>query len=587
MENQIEEVKNKTDIASIIGERIELKKAGRNYKANCPFHGEKTPSFVVSPELQIFKCFGCAESGDVIAFLEKYEGMDFYEALKYLADRAGIKLKQIEGRNQSEKEKLYEINELAARYYNYILLNLPSGKPGLDYLTVERGLKIETIKAFNLGYAPDREVGLFDFMTKKKKYDPKDLELAGLVGHSGSRYYDRFRGRVIFPIYDARGNVIALAGRILPSLDHKTVGKYINSPETPVYHKSASLYGINVTKAEIKKSGVAVVVEGELDLISCYQAGIKNIVCIKGSSLTTDHVRILSRITGEIVLALDSDFAGEEASRRGIAHAYESGLNVKVATFRKYKDPDEFARYDIEGFKKVLSGAGSAWDFLINNIVTKFDSSTGEGKAMISREAIPVLAMIGDKIVQAHYISYLSQRVNVSEEVVARELERQLNQKKSDEPKLYSEARDVNITPRREILESRLLSLIFENPQKYITQYSPLIASPFNERVISEYKSFSKSGVSFKLPEFIKALPAELSSHFSEIMLAQESEDEAEIESELEGVKKEIEAMSLKEELGDLSRKITEYEEAGEKEKSTEAQKKFTEVSLRLSKRAS
>jgi len=584
MDNQIEEVKNKTDIVAIIGERIELKKAGRNYKAPCPFHGEKTPSFIVSPELQIFKCFGCSEAGDVFAFLEKYEGMDFYEALKYLAERAGVKLKPIEGRNQSEKEKMYEINALAARYYNYILLNLPSGKPGLDYLTVERGLKIETIKTFNLGFAPDRESGLFDFMAKKKKYDPKDLELAGLTGTSSRGHYDRFRGRVIFPIYDARGNVIALAGRILPNFDRKDVGKYINSPETPVYHKSASLYGINITKADIKRAGVALVVEGELDLISSYQAGIKNIVAIKGSSLTADHVRILSRITGEIVLALDSDFAGEEASIRGIAHAYDSGLNVKVATFRKYKDPDEFARHDIEGFKRVVSNAGSAWDFMINIIVARHDSSTGEGKAMISREAIPVLAMITDKIVQAHYVAYLSHRINVSEEVVARELERHLNQKKSDEPKLYSEAKDVTITPRREILESRLLSLIFENPQKYITQYSPLIVSPFGERVISEYKNFSKEKKEFNLAEFIKSLPAELSSRFSEIMLGQETEDPGEIEIDLTGIKRDIEIADLKDSRAKLQKEIAEFEEKGEEKKLLEATGKFNEAGMRLSK---
>lgn len=592
-DNQIEEIKQKTDIVSIIGERIELKKAGRNYKANCPFHGEKTPSFIVSPELQIFKCFGCSESGDVIAFLEKYEGMDFYEALKYLAERAGVKLKPIEGRNQSEKEKLYEINELAARFYNYILLNHEAGEAGLEYLTRERGLKTDTIKTFNLGFAPPQETALFDFLTKKKKYDPKDVELAGLVFHSGTRYFDRFKGRAIFPIYDARDNVIALAGRILPQFERKDVGKYINSPETPVYHKSSSLYGINVTKHEIKKESLAVIVEGELDLISSYQAGIKNIVAIKGSSLTTDHVRILSRMTTEVVLALDSDFAGEEASRRGIAHAYDSGLNVRVATFRKYKDPDEAARHDPEGFKKSLEKAIPAWDFLINTCVSKFDSSTGEGKLKISHEIIPILSMIADKIVQSHYVSYLARLIHAPEEAIAKELERYVNQKTSEEPRLYSENKDVNITPRREILESRLLSLIFENPQKFIPEYSSLLLIPFSKRVVSEYKNFRKNlGESgkkkaFLMSEFIKTLPPELASGFSEKLLEESENTTDNPETEILKIKKEMETVELKDELKDLASQISEFEEKEDRENLLKVQKRFGEASLRLSKMSS
>ena len=588
-DNQVEEVKQKTDIVSIIGERIELKKAGRNYKANCPFHGEKTPSFIVSPELQIYKCFGCQKAGDALNFLEEYEGMDFYEALKYLAERAGIKLKPISGRNQSEKEKLYEINALAARFYNYILLNLPVGKTGLDYLTKERGLKVETIKTFNLGFAPERETALYDFLIKKKKYDVRDVELSGLIVRVGARYVDRFRGRAIFPISDSRGNVIALAGRILPIIETKLlpagrqVGKYINSPETPVYHKASSLYGINVTKSEIKRESVAVVVEGELDLISSYQAGIKNIVAIKGSSLTTDHVRILSRITTEIVLALDSDFAGEEASRRGIAHAYESGLNVKVATFRKYKDPDEYARHDKEGFKKVLTKAVSAWDFLINTIVAKHDSSMGEGKAKISREAVPVLSMITDKIVQAHYVALLARRINVSEEVVAGELGRYLSVQKSQTQKLYSQTKSVTITPRREILEDRLLSLIFENPQKHIPEYASLLSSPFSKGIVSGYTDFAKNTKKFVLLEFVKTLPAELSVRFSELMLGIGDAD-TNVEKELESVKKEIEIVDIRVEMEGLRTKISEFEDKGEEKELSKAEKRFNELALNLKK---
>jgi len=288
-ENQIEEVKGRTDIVDIIGERIELKKAGRNYKANCPFHGEKTPSFMVSPELQIFKCFGCGEAGDVFGFLEKYEGMEFSEALKYLADRAGIKLQKLHGGQSSEKEKLIEINTQALRFYNYLLLSHPVGKKALDYLINDRGLKKETIKEFQLGFSPQNSYPLQKYLIDKKKFEAKDIERAGIGILRGSGFYDRFGGRVIFPLFDHRGNPIGFSGRILP-WDKRETGKYINSPETPIYHKSNVLFGLNLTRSFIKKKKTAIVVEGELDLISSWQAGIKNIVAIKGSALTDEQI---------------------------------------------------------------------------------------------------------------------------------------------------------------------------------------------------------------------------------------------------------------------------------------------------------
>ena len=291
MNDQVAEVKAKTDIVSIISERIELKKAGRNYKANCPFHGEKTASFMVSPELQIFKCFGCSEAGDVFSFLEKFEGMEFPEALKYLADRAGVKLTRGTFGDSTEKEQLIEINTQTLKFYNYMLTNQPVGKRALDYLLKDRGLKMEIIKEFQLGYSPENSYPLSNFLIGKKKFSPKMIEMAGIGLPSGQNIYDRFNGRVIFPLFDHRGNPIGFAGRVLP-WDKRDTGKYINSPETPLYHKSSVLFGLNLTRPLIKKKKVAIVVEGELDLISSYQAGIKNVVAIKGSALTEDQVRL-------------------------------------------------------------------------------------------------------------------------------------------------------------------------------------------------------------------------------------------------------------------------------------------------------
>src|SRR6266404_4981814 len=266
-DSQIEEIKSKVDIVNIIGEHVKLTKAGTNYRGLCPFHNEKSPSFMVSEELQIYKCFGCGEGGDVFTFLEKYEGMEFPEALKYLAEIAGVKLVSSAPVDNS-KEILYEINNLAAKFYNYLLVSHSIGKVALNYLKEERKINDDSIKTFNIGFAPLNKNVLTDFLVNKKKFKLKDIEKAGLILVKNN-VYERFNGRIIFPISDHRGNVIAFAGRQLPPGNPRS-GKYINSPETPIYHKSNSLYGLNLTKDFIKKSGFAVVVEGEVDLISSF-----------------------------------------------------------------------------------------------------------------------------------------------------------------------------------------------------------------------------------------------------------------------------------------------------------------------------
>src|SRR4030043_909411 len=294
MESQVDEVKSRVGIVGLISEYIPLKKAGRNYKALCPFHGEKTPSFMVSPELQIYKCFGCGESGDAFSFLEKYEGMEFGEALKYLADKAGIKLKPLHPGQFGEKERFFEINRIASKFYNYVLLSHPAGKEALKYLTRERGLKIDILKKFQLGFSPYKEDALAKVLIKRK-YQESELINGGLV-YRGRGLVDRFSGRVIFPLFDHRSNVVGFAGRILPKDDKGDRAKYINSPETPVYHKSRVLYGLDLAKAEIKRSKEVVIVEGELDMISSWQAGIKNVVAIKGSALTDEQIGLISRL---------------------------------------------------------------------------------------------------------------------------------------------------------------------------------------------------------------------------------------------------------------------------------------------------
>lgn len=586
MNDQVAEVKLKTDIVTIIGERIDLKKAGRNYKAACPFHGEKTASFMVSPELQIFKCFGCSEAGDAFTFLEKFEGMDFPEALKYLADKVGIKLVNTRTGVNTDKEKILEINTLTLRFYNYLLLNSPTGARALEYLIKDRGLSRATIEEFQLGYSPEDQTVINKFLIVKKKFTPKEIELAGLGIPRGGSIYDRFRGRVIFPLFDHRGNPIGFSGRLLPWLN-QDMAKYINSPETPVYHKSNVLYGLNLTRGQIKKKKVAIVVEGELDAISSYQAGIKNVVAIKGSALTEEQVRLLSRFAPKFILALDSDMAGDSASRRAITIAGNMGVEVKVAKISGGKDPDEAARHDLDGYKKDLIASEGVWDYLIDSIFSRFDVDSGAGKAKISKELGPILSEIEDKIVQAHYMNLVAKKLGVPLEAVTEQIAKSEPRSNGASGVVVEVGVQPNRAGRREMLESRLLALAFlSNPKVLLTsEVGEVVSSVFCKKLVGHYSEFAKNNQKFNVSDFGKSLPAELFDGFSKLMIndSQDSENASELEKELDLVKKELKILEVKANLKLIAQEMRNLEETNEKEKLLKAQNKFNKLASSLS----
>jgi DNA primase len=411
MVDQLEEIKRKIDIVELINEFVPLKKTGRNFKALCPFHSENAPSFVVSPERQIFKCFGCGESGDIFGFLMKTEGLEFGEALRILAKRAGVKLRRYQP-SEAEKQKtlLYEINHLASEFYHYLLASHRVGKQALQYLKVKRGIKDETIHLFKLGFAPAMWDGLQKFLVGKKGYQVEALEKAGLVikSEKGRGYYDRFRARIMFPLEDHRSNVAGFAGRTLDP--RQTEAKYINTPETLIYHKSDLLYGLKQNKEAIKKANAVILVEGELDTLSSYQVGVKNVVAIKGSALTGSQVSLLKRFTENLVLALDRDVAGDQAARRGIEVADQAGMAIKVVKLRGGKDPDEVAQKNASLWKKLVKEAMPVYDYFLDLALTRFKAKTAEGKRAIGKEMVPVLAKISDEIVRSHYIGQLADK---------------------------------------------------------------------------------------------------------------------------------------------------------------------------------
>lgn len=590
MNDQVEEVKGRVDIISLIGEYVPLKKAGRNFKAPCPFHSEKTPSFMVSPELQIFKCFGCQVAGDAFKFLELYEGMEFREALKFLADKVGVKLVTYSGQKESEKEKLLAINALAAKFYNFFLLSHPRGTLALSYLTKERRINEDTIKTFQLGYSPDSPFILHRFLVEKKGFKPYDIEAAGVGIVRNNTVYDRFAGRIMFPLSDARGNVVGFIGRVLPQAK-TNLGKYVNSPETAIYHKSRILYGLNFTKEEIKKTGSAILVEGQMDLLPLWQAGIRNAVAIAGTSLTEDQVRLISRFTKDVIFSLDTDFAGDVAARRGIDIAQKEGLAVRVARLRGFKDPGEAVATDPEGYKNALKAAVGVWDYIIESIFAKGEVASGEGKGKVAREVVPVLAGISDRIVQSHYIGAVALKLGVPDEVVAKSVEEFLTKSTAgmtfSAPWVPDLKKAATRQERRRIIEIRLLSLCFQFDYKRIlADVGKEVKAPLAKKIVEKLAEFAASKKEFSAAKFLSFLPSELKTGFSEMELydfEKVSPNPDFFDREVEALLREIEILDIRQRLEELSAKMKEFENEREFEKLKDAQEKFGEIARKLS----
>jgi DNA primase len=419
--SQINQVKESSDIIAIINERIPLQRSGQNYRANCPFHGEKTPSFFVSEAMQRYKCFGCGETGDVFTFLEKYENMTFSESLQFLAERAGIKLQEFKHTAaDDEREQLVAILNLTKEYYHYILQEHQAGEVARQYLK-QRGVTQESIKIFQLGFSVESWDGLLSYLHHKKKYPLALIDKAGLiVKGKGGRYYDRFRNRVMFPLTNHRGQVVGFSGRTLDP-DAKTA-KYINSPETTLYHKSELLFGYSQLRQFIREQQTVVVVEGELDVSSSAQAHVNNVVGLKGSALTEQQAGLLDRVAQKVVLSLDADKAGIEATKRAITVSAKRGYELRVIILPEGKDPDQLAKTKPDVWRQTVKQSVSVPDFFLTVLQAQHDVSTPEGKREVMKEMIPVLRSIEHAVERDFYIKKLATVLAVRESVVREDL---------------------------------------------------------------------------------------------------------------------------------------------------------------------
>ncbi|MGA1874872.1 MAG: DNA primase [bacterium] len=453
------------DVIEIISEFVSLAKAGKEYKGLCPFHAEKTPSFTVNPEKKVFHCFGCGAGGDVLSFLMKYENCSFSEALEFLAKRQGLTLPEgnndaLSGRRCREREIIIRINELAARYYHSLLLAPGIGERAGKYLD-SRDISREMREEFCLGYSKESWNDLLLFL-KQNKISLQQAARSGLLssrreGGGAGDFYDRFRGRIIFPICDEYGHMIALGAR---RIDESSPGpKYLNSPETPAYSKGKCLYGLFQAKHAIRNCGYALVVEGYLDFLSLYQGGMKNTVATLGTALTQDHVKLLSRYTRKVIFIYDADLAGISAMSRGIGIFQGQNVEVKILSLPSGFDPDSFIRqYGPDELTRQVERSVPATRFLIDQSLRKNDISTIEGKAQTVKEIMSILRKISDPFVQMEYIKMAADLLAIQEETLLDEFRRSVRKRSSKGQGLQIISR---IQPKaEEIAERVLLGLI-------------------------------------------------------------------------------------------------------------------------------
>ena len=412
----IDEVKQRADIVEVISQYASLTKSGRTFRALCPFHSEKHPSFFVYPEQQSWHCFGaCNTGGDVFSFIMKKQDVGFGDALRLLADKAGITipLRREEEAGRDEREKLYQVNGAAAQYFHNLLLNSPPGEKARNYLA-SRGLSLKTIIDFQLGFSPNSWEALRQYLVERG-YTESELLTAGLVVEAeGGKTHDRFRNRLMFPIQDIRGHITGFGARVLDD----SLPKYLNSPQTPIFDKSGSLYGINLAHTAIKQQNLAVIVEGYIDVITAHQNEFNNVVASMGTSVTEKQVSTLRRLTKNMALALDADAAGEEAMLRSVDYENIIGAEVKVIILPEGRDPDDVIKEGAQAWQDLMEEALPVVDYTFNVVTSDLDLTTAKGENLAVVKLQPIIDGIRDPVRRAHYIQKLARQIKKSERIV-------------------------------------------------------------------------------------------------------------------------------------------------------------------------
>lgn len=567
----IEEIKNKLDIVDVIGSYIQLTQAGKNFKALCPFHKEKTPSFIVSPERQSWHCFGaCNQGGDVISFVMKYENLEFFEALEVLAKKAGIELKRISPSSQKEFGVLYDINALAKDYF----VGQRSDPLALEYL-YKRGLKEEILDEFEIGYAPNKVDDLTRYLVNAG-FDVADIQRAGLTFKTEKKtFVDRFRGRIIFPIYNTFGKIVGFSGRILPVFDDGQLGKYVNSPETPIFNKSKVLYGLHKTKQNIRDTKTAILVEGQMDFLMLYQDGVTNVAATSGTALTWHHLEVLKKLANNLVLSFDNDDAGMIAAERAIDMAHSLDFNVSIFILENAKDAAEYIQKNPGSIKRLIDSKSiSALDFYFRRYLENISDSEIKKNA---RHILEKVFYIYSPTEQSLWIKKIAQKIGVPESALFEEFNILKSKRKTNvnlnEP-LQSESKagsnfDLKTRAERIAFEIIMLALADESQIAKLDDYKTF----FPERFLKVIDFLRGEKIDDpKIKELADIAQMKSSLLYGDIDLER-------IPYEINVLVKELKKEFYKEKRDILLKEIKLAEKSGDKEKSIKLLKEFDELS--------
>lgn len=468
--NSAQEIKNKIDLVELIREYIQVKAVGANFQALCPFHQEKTPSFVISPEKQIWRCFGCGKGGDLFTFIMEMEGLEFREALQLLAPKAGVVLKNEGYQNYSKKKRLLEMLNLSAKYFAKHLNQDQLGQSARQYL-LDRGLNKQSISDWLLGYSLDSYDDIIKFFNStklaEKNFNLTELLAAGLVIEKDKKYYDRFRARIMFPIADINGNIIAFTARISPEKEAETkMGKYINSPQTEVFDKSRVVFALDKAKKAIRDNDLAIFVEGQMDAIVCHQFGYSNVVASSGTAVSQEQLSLIKRYSNNLAFAFDMDKAGQIATDRGIDEALALDMRVKIIVLdEKYKDPADCLFISPDDFKKSLDNSLDIMDYYFNKSIKDKDLSDLDVKREVVAKMLVMIRKLKSKVDQDYWLKKLSQDLDLSEDHLREEFIKILNKasiKTVSSPKKVNISQDLDKQTR---LVELILTLIFRFPE--------------------------------------------------------------------------------------------------------------------------
>lgn len=572
MPTAAELVKAKTDLVELINGYVKLTPAGSNWKCRCPFHSERTPSFMVSREKQVWHCFGCGRGGDVIAFVQEIEGMDFPEALRHLAQKAGVELPRAGPRVSSRRAQLTALLAMAAGYYARVLEESKAAEPARAYLKT-RGISEESVQNFNLGFSPAAWDTLVSAM--RAKGVPEDLMVEdGLaVKKEGGSLYDRFRGRLMFPITDLSGAVVGFGGRILEGVDapgNREAGKYINSPQSPVFDKGRVLFGLERARRAVRQHDLAIVVEGYFDCIASHQVGIEHAVATCGTAFTAGHAALLRRFTENVALAFDDDEGGRAAARRALALLYAEGFDPRVIPFSGGKDPADLVAEDPVRWQKAVGEAKGGMTYLFETAFTAADLSRVEDKKRVAKELLPWVARLPNPIEQAHFLQHLAKRLQVPEDTLKPLLGKPARREVETEPTPVPKAVD-----RRTAVAERFLALLLVSPEeaRAVVQElksEQLPAGPMRElykSLLIHYTSAAKFDREGRAAALGRTNP-EFRDRINILLLIGERDfgdrDPTERARELAALSREVQRLDLKDRLVVLQRRIADAEGHGE-----------------------